>query len=69
MDDLFQIGCIGLMKAIDNFDLSQNVKFSTYAVPMIMGNYADISGITTPSGSAVPCGTWLTRQSMPKKRS
>ena len=34
MDDLFQIGCIGLMKAIDNFDLSQNVKFSTYAVPM-----------------------------------
>ncbi len=37
VDDLFQIGCIGLMKAIDNFDLSQNVKFSTYAVPMIIG--------------------------------
>ena len=37
IDDLFQIGCIGLMKAIDNFDISQNVKFSTYAVPMIMG--------------------------------
>ena len=37
MDDLFQVGCIGLMKAIDNFDLSQNVKFSTYAVPMIIG--------------------------------
>mgnify|MGYP001043284377 CR=1 FL=1 len=37
IDDLFQIGCIGLIKAIDNFDLSQNVKFSTYAVPMIMG--------------------------------
>lgn len=37
MDDLFQIGCIGLLKAIDNFDLSYNVKFSTYAVPMIMG--------------------------------
>lgn len=36
-DDLFQIGCIGLMKAIDNFDISLNVKFSTYAVPMIMG--------------------------------
>ncbi len=36
-DDLFQIGCIGLMKAIDNFDISQNVKFSTYAVPMILG--------------------------------
>jgi len=36
VDDLFQVGCIGLMKAIDNFDLSQNVKFSTYAVPMII---------------------------------
>ena len=37
VDDLFQIGCIGLMKAIDNFDTSLNVKFSTYAVPMIIG--------------------------------
>lgn len=37
MDDLFQIGCVGLIKAIDNFDLSHNVKFSTYAVPMILG--------------------------------
>ncbi|QRF23805.1 RNA polymerase sporulation sigma factor SigG [Alicyclobacillus sp. TC] len=37
VDDLFQVGCIGLMKAIDNFDLSQNVRFSTYAVPMIVG--------------------------------
>lgn len=37
LDDLFQVGCIGLMKAIDNFDMSQNVKFSTYAVPMIIG--------------------------------
>lgn len=37
VDDLFQVGCIGLMKAIDNFDLAQNVKFSTYAVPMIIG--------------------------------
>jgi RNA polymerase sporulation-specific sigma factor len=37
VDDLFQVGCIGLMKAIDNFDLTQNVKFSTYAVPMIIG--------------------------------
>ena len=36
-DDLFQIGCIGLMKAIDNFDLSLGVQFSTYAVPMIVG--------------------------------
>lgn len=33
-DDLFQVGCIGLIKAIDNFDLNQNVQFSTYAVPM-----------------------------------
>lgn len=37
LDDLFQVGCIGLMKAIDNFDLSHEVKFSTYAVPMILG--------------------------------
>lgn len=37
LDDLFQVGCIGLMKAIDNFDLSHNVRFSTYAVPMISG--------------------------------
>lgn len=37
IDDLFQIGCIGLIKAIDNFDVTQNVKFSTYAVPMIIG--------------------------------
>ena len=37
MDDLFQVGCIGLIKAIDNFDLAHEVKFSTYAVPMILG--------------------------------
>jgi len=37
VDDLFQVGCIGLMKAIDNFDISQNVRFSTYGVPMIIG--------------------------------
>lgn len=37
MDDLFQVGCVGLIKAIDNFDLSHEVKFSTYAVPMILG--------------------------------
>lgn len=37
MDDLFQVGCIGLLKAIDNFDLSHEVRFSTYAVPMILG--------------------------------
>ena len=37
LDDLFQVGCIGLMKAIDHFDVSQGVKFSTYAVPMVIG--------------------------------
>jgi RNA polymerase sporulation-specific sigma factor len=37
VDDLFQVGCIGLIKAVDNFDLNQNVRFSTYAVPMIIG--------------------------------
>lgn len=37
MDDLFQVGCVGLLKAIDNFDLSHGVRFSTYAVPMILG--------------------------------
>ena len=36
-DDLFQIGCIGLLKSVDKFDLSYDVKFSTYAVPMIIG--------------------------------
>ena len=42
VDDLFQVGCIGLMKSIDNFDLGQNVKFSTYAVPMIIGEITKI---------------------------
>lgn len=37
MDDLFQIGCVGLIKAVDNFDLKHEVRFSTYAVPMILG--------------------------------
>jgi len=37
MDDIFQVGCVGLMKAVDNFDISLNVQFSTYAVPMIIG--------------------------------
>lgn len=36
-DDLFQVGCVGLIKAVDNFDVTQNVRFSTYAVPMIVG--------------------------------
>ncbi len=37
LDDLFQVGCVGLIKAIDNFDLTHEVRFSTYAVPMILG--------------------------------
>ncbi|HEY8424318.1 MAG TPA: RNA polymerase sporulation sigma factor SigG [Clostridia bacterium] len=37
IDDIFQVGCVGLIKAIDNFDMSLNVRFSTYAVPMIIG--------------------------------
>ena len=37
-DDLFQVGCIGLIKSIDNFDVTQKVRFSTYAVPMICGS-------------------------------
>lgn len=37
IDDIFQVGCVGLMKAIDNFDITLNVQFSTYAVPMIIG--------------------------------
>ncbi len=37
IDDLFQVGCVGLIKAIDNFDMNLNVQFSTYAVPMIIG--------------------------------
>ena len=43
VDDLFQIGCVGLIKAIDNFDLSQNVRFSTYAVPMIIGEIRKVN--------------------------
>lgn len=41
-DDLFQVGCVGLIKALNNFDLSHGVKFSTYAVPMIVGRYGVI---------------------------
>ena len=37
LDDLFQVGCIGLLKAIDNFELEHEVNFSTYAVPMVIG--------------------------------
>ena len=66
-DDLFQIGCIGLMKAIDNFDTTLQVKFSTYAVPMLLGKSGDTCGTTVRSGSAGHCGTRLTKRSMPGK--
>ena len=66
IDDLFQIGCIGLIKAIDNFDITQNVKFSTYAVPMILGEVR-----TVPQGQQFhprqpfPAGIRPIRPSMP----
>ena len=51
-DDLFQVGCIGLIKSVDGFDLSQNVRFSTYAVPMIAGeirrHLRDYSAVRVP---------------------
>ena len=50
VDDLFQVGCVGLIKAIDNFDLGQNVKFSTYAVPMIIGEIRRYLRIIPPCG-------------------
>lgn len=42
LDDIFQIGCVGLIKAIDNFDFKYNVKFSTYAVPMDVDSHNTI---------------------------
>ena len=52
MDDLFQVGCIGLLKSVDGFDLNQNVRFSTYAVPMIAGeirrHLRDYSAVRVP---------------------
>ena len=53
VDDLFQVGCVGLIKAIDNFDISQPVRFSTYGVPMIIG---EIRRTTAPSGCPAACG-------------
>ena len=53
MDDLFQVGCIGLVKAIDHFDLSHQVRFSTYAVPMIMGRSGVTCGIIRSSACPV----------------
>ena len=64
-DDLFQVGCIGLIKAITNFSMDYNVKFSTYGVPMIAGEVRRFLGTTVPSGSAAACGTRLTGSSRP----
>ena len=48
IDDLFQVGCVGLLKAIDNFNTDLNVRFSTYAVPMILGEVRNLSFRTLP---------------------
>ena len=56
VDDLFQVGCIGLIKALDNFDVSQNVRFSTYAVPMIIGRFAATCGQQRHPGKPEPAG-------------
>lgn len=60
MDDLFQVGCIGLIKAVDNFDINQPVRFSTYGVPMIVGEIrrylrdnSAIRGVPKPAGHGV----------------
>lgn len=49
LDDLFQVGCIGLLKSIGNFDLSLNVRFSTYAVPMTIECRENINGAIFPT--------------------
>ena len=49
-DDLFQVGCVGLIKAIDNFDISQPVRFSTYGVPMIIGEIRRHPGVPLHAG-------------------
>ena len=57
LDDLFQVGVIGLIKAIDNFDVTLDVRFSTYGVPMIMASCAAICATAPVSGSPAPCAT------------
>ena len=70
-DDLFQVGCIGLMKAVDNFDRSLDVKFSTYAVPLSLIHISEPTrhSLITAYGSAVLCGTPLTKRFMQKNSS
>ena len=63
VDDLFQVGCIGLIKALDNFDVTQNVRFSTYAVPMIIGEIRRYLRDNNASASAAACATSLIRRS------
>lgn len=53
-DDLFQAGCMGLVKAADGFDQERGLKFSTYAVPVILGKSDGFSGTAVRSRSAVP---------------
>ena len=53
IDDLFQIGCVGMIKAIDNFDISQGVQFSTYAVPMIIGEIKRYLRDSNPVGHSI----------------
>ena len=65
LDDLFQIGCIGLIKAIDNFDITQNVKFSTYAVPMILGEVRRYLRDNNAIRVSRSCVILLTRRSVP----
>ena len=60
MDDLFQVGCIGLIKAIDNFDPAQNVRFSTYGVPMIVGEVKRYLRDNNAVRVSRPSATWPT---------
>ena len=69
MDDLFQVGCIGLIKAIDNFDPAQQVRFSTYGVPMIIGEYRICFWQYTcklPAGEPQPPGHGLPGHAVPR---
>lgn len=66
VDDLFQVGCIGLIKAVDNFNIDLDVRFSTYGVPMIVGRSGAISGTTAPCGSPGLCGIPLIKCSRPR---
>lgn len=61
LDDLFQVGCIGLIKAIDNFDPGLKVRFSTYGVPMILGEIRRFCGIIPHAGQPVGAGPGLSR--------